>query len=50
MSAGSGLPHQHLLVSVAQAMGLEGESVGLASVQSRQGDRIELIGPLSGMA
>jgi len=50
MSAGAGVPHQHLLVSVAQAMGLETDHIGLAEVESRGGVRIDLRGPLPGMS
>lgn len=45
-SAVSGLPHQHLLVSVAQAMGVETETVGLSHVQSQNGDWVDCSGPL----
>jgi hypothetical protein len=48
-SSGSGIPHQHLLVSVAQAMGLDTDHVGLPEVESRQGVRIDLRGPLTEM-
>jgi len=50
MSEGSGVPHQHLLVSVAQAMGLETDQIGLAEVESRSGVRVDLRGPLMGMS
>ncbi|MBM74474.1 MAG: hypothetical protein CMK59_03665 [Proteobacteria bacterium] len=42
----SGLPHQHLLVSVAQAMGLETDYVGIKHVQSQNGDFIDCTGTL----
>ena len=45
-----GKPHQHLLVSVAQAMGLQVEHVGIQRVQSRRGDKIDIKGPLSQIA
>jgi hypothetical protein len=47
LSAFGGLPHQHLLVSVAQAMGLDVERVGVTSTQGQRGDRIECTGPLA---
>ena len=45
-SARSGLPHQHLLVSVAQAMGLAVDSVGLSHLQGQDGDYIDCTGPV----
>ncbi|MEE2904070.1 MAG: DUF1552 domain-containing protein [Myxococcota bacterium] len=42
----SGLPHQHLLISVAQAMGMDTDHVGLKHVQSQDGHHLDLIGPL----
>jgi hypothetical protein len=45
-----GLPHQHLLVSVAQAMGLERNHVGLKYVQGQRGDWINTTGPMEGLA
>ena len=45
-SATSGLPHQHLLVSAAQAMGLADEVVGLSHMQGQDGDYIDCSGPL----
>ena len=45
-TATSGLPHQHLLVSVAQAMGLNINHVGLKHVQSQDGFHLDLSGPL----
>jgi hypothetical protein len=42
----SGKPHQHLLVSVAQAMGLSVDHIGLERVQSQDGNKIDLSGPL----
>jgi hypothetical protein len=44
--ADSGMPHQHLLVEVARAMGVDTDHVGLKTVESRQGDRIDLTGGL----
>ncbi len=48
-SAGAGIPHQHLLVSVAQAMGLETDTIGLAEVETNEGLRVDLRGPLEGL-
>ena len=45
-SATSGLPHQHLLVSVAQAMGMTDDAVGLSHLQGQEGDYIDCSGPL----
>lgn len=45
----SGMPHQHLLVSVAQAMGLSVDHIGLAAAQARDGTRLDLTGPLAGL-
>ena len=42
----SGRPHQHLLVSVAQAMGLDVDHIGLEAVQGQTGVRVECAGPL----
>jgi hypothetical protein len=42
----SGRPHQHLLVSVAQAMGVDIDQVGLGHVQGQDGDHIDCTGPL----
>lgn len=42
----SGKPHQHLLVSVGQAMGLDVTKVGIDHVQSQTGVRIDCTGPL----
>jgi len=42
----SGLPHQHLLVSIAQAMGLDRNTIGLSQVDSARGVRLDLSGPL----
>ncbi len=44
-----GLPHQRLLVSVAQAMGLATDHVGIEHVQSQTGHLIECSGPLAEM-
>ena len=46
----SGKPHQHLLVSVAQAMGVNTEHVGLEHVQGQGGDFVDCKGPLEGLA
>ncbi len=45
----SGMPHQHLLVSAAQAMGLDTDHVGLEHVQSQSGIWINCRGPLEGL-
>ena len=42
----SGMPHQHLLVSVAQAMGLKDKSMGIKHVQSQAGNFIKCDGSL----
>ncbi|MEE2792245.1 MAG: DUF1552 domain-containing protein [Acidobacteriota bacterium] len=45
----SGIPHQRLLVSVAGAMGLDVDHVGLTYVRGQRGDFIDLSGPLEGL-
>jgi hypothetical protein len=45
----SGLPHQKLLVSVARAMGLDVDHVGLEHVRGQRGDFIAVNGPLEGL-
>lgn len=45
-----GLPHQHLLVDCARAMGLSVDHVGLPQCQSKDGDRIDLTGGLPPVA
>ena len=45
-SATAGIPHQRLLVSVAQAMGLETDQVGIGHVQSQSGEFVECRGLL----
>ncbi len=45
----SGMPHQRLLVSVARAMGLEVDHVGLTHVRGQRGDFIDVSGPLRGL-
>jgi hypothetical protein len=45
----SGRPHQHLLVSVAQAMGLDVNHIGLEEVQGQGGERVLCQGPLDGL-
>lgn len=42
----SGLPHQHLLVDVVNAMGVEVDHVGVHTLDSRHGDRISVRGGL----
>ncbi len=46
-----GLPHNHLLVSVAQAMGVETDTIGDASVRPKKpgAPAIDLRGPLPGL-
>jgi hypothetical protein len=48
--ARAGKPHQHLLVSVARAMGLDTDHVGDREVVNKKGERISLLGELEGMA
>lgn len=45
----SGLPHQHLLVSTAQAMGLKNDHIGLTHTQGQRGDKVNLRGPIPGL-
>jgi hypothetical protein len=45
----SGIPHQKLLVSVAGAMGLEVDHMGLTHVRGQRGDFIDVSGPLNGL-
>ena len=45
----SGMPHQHLLVSVARAMGLDVDHIGLEHVRGQRGDFIDVSGPLAGL-
>ena len=45
----AGLPHQRLLVSVARAMGLDVDHVGLRQVRGQRGDFIDVGGPLPGL-
>ena len=42
----AGVPHQRLLVSVARAMGLEVNHVGLRQVRGQRGDFVDVSGPL----
>ena len=42
----AGRPHQHLLVSVARAMGLDTNQIGLDHVQGQTGVRVDCSGPL----
>ena len=46
MTEVSGLPHQHLLVSVAHAMGLTDNHIGTYLIQSQNGTMIDCAGPL----
>jgi hypothetical protein len=45
----SGKPHQHALVSVAQAMGVTTERVGIEHVQGQTGAYVNCSGPLEGL-
>lgn len=45
----SGVPHQHLLVSLAKAMGLDVDAVGLSSIMTRDGELVDLTGALEGL-
>ena len=42
----SGKPHQHLLVSTAQAMGVDLDKVGIENVQGQSGELVRCTGPL----
>ncbi len=46
----AGVPHQRLLVSVARAMGLDVDHVGLTLVRGQRGDFVDVSGPLGGLA
>ena len=46
-SADSGVPHHHLLVSIARAMGLDVDAIGLREIRSVAGERVDLTGELS---
>lgn len=45
----SGLPHQHMLVSCAQAMGVDTNTVGMDRVRGQSGAEIDLTGGLPGL-
>ena len=45
----SGKPHQHLLTSVSQAMGIDTNQFGITKVETRNGARLDLTGPLPGL-
>ena len=45
----AGAPHQRLLVSVARAMGLDVNRVGLRQVRGQRGDFVDVSGPLDGL-
>lgn len=45
----AGAPHQRLLVSVARAMGLDVDHVGLRRARGQDGDFVDLSGPLDGL-
>jgi hypothetical protein len=42
----SGRPHQHLLVSVAQAMGVDVDHFGIHLAMGQRGDHVDCSGPL----
>lgn len=42
----SGRPHQHILVSVAQAMGMDVDQIGIDAVQGQTGEWVDCRGPL----
>lgn len=48
-TGGSGLPHQHLLVEAANAMGLDTQRVGLGELEDTDGNRIRLEGGIPGL-
>ena len=45
----SGLPHHHLLVSIAQAMGLERDHIGLSEARTPAGERLQFTGPIAAL-
>ena len=45
-SRAAGIPHQRLLVSVARAMGLDVDHVGIDQVQGQTGEWVDCAGPL----
>lgn len=45
----SGLPHNKVLVSIAQSMGLDVDAVGAESVPAQDGSTIDLTGPAPGV-
>ncbi len=45
----AGKPHQHLLVSAAQAMGVSTDHVGVDHVQGQTGEKVDCTGPLEGL-
>ena len=46
----AGIPHQRLLVSVARAMGLDVDHVGLSHVRGQRGDFVDVSGALDRLA
>ncbi len=46
----AGMPHQHLLVSVAQAMGIDTDRFGVDHVQGQTGHWVDCTGPLPEIA
>ena len=45
----SGMPHQRFLVSVAQAMGLDTDHIGIGHTRGQRGDIVDCSGPLPGL-
>jgi len=41
-----GKPHQHLLVSALQAMGIKNNKVGIGRIQNKKGEGVDCTGPL----
>lgn len=48
-SDAAGLPHQHLLTSVAQAMGVETDHVGMKEITTKKGEKVDLTGGVPGL-
>jgi hypothetical protein len=46
----AGTPHHHLLVGIAQAMGLDVDHVGLGEIINRDGERVPLTGSLPNLS
>lgn len=45
-SSFSGMPHQRLLVSIAQAMGLDIQQIGIQHARGQSGHRVDCTGPI----